>query len=510
MTKDFRRHSPRCSRSESERSARPSLETVVLMLKHCFPVARHMRVFALALLFGCMVESCATSGPEQQRQLTAMQTAGPMSLIRWKEVTPHVVSTRGSWWEIFNDPILTWLEAQAKTSTVSLEAAASRVEEAQAIAGVTGFVQYPEGDFFSGMARSGGYDLDSDRPDAVPRSVAYDINALRVAPYARYELDIWKQVRRLTKSAAKQTDDNHAAHDTVAFTLEGEIAQTYFLIRYSDEELRILQECVELRHLATARIEAGSSSELALARMRTQVAFARAEGERASKRRADLEHSLAVLLGVPRERFYIKSLPFDLKPPVIPSAIESDRLRRRPDIADAERVLAARNTQSGVVTATYFPSIRMTGEQGFESAEAMGLLERAGYTRQAGVSLSQPLALPFIGMDADRINSYEGSFADYQDRILRAVQEVEDRLASLRILSQRAQHEASALWRAKEIVRQVQDRHRNGVAHRLEVDDAQRMALQVQRQALRVASDQMLATVALIKALGGGWSAHRS
>jgi multidrug efflux system outer membrane protein len=486
-----------------------NLERNCALPAHADPSVPVTCALGLIVLLGCIFEGCATAEADQRQPISLTPAAFTEQTV-WREVTPHAVSTRSSWWEIFNDPVLTWLEAQAQTSTVSLEAAASRVEQAHAIAGVTGFVQYPEGNFFSGMARSGGYDLDSDRPDAVPWSVAYDINALRVARYARYELAIWKRVRRLTKPETTQTDDNHAARDTVAFTLEGEIAQTYFLIRYSDEERRILQECVELRHLVAARVEARPSSDFALARTQTQVAFARAESERASKRRADLEHSLAVLLGVPREQFYIKSLPFDLKPPVIPPAIESDMLQRRPDIADAQRVLAARNTQSGVVTATYFPSIRMTGEQGFESAEAMSLLERAGYTRLAGVSLSQPPALPFIGVEADRTNSYEGSLADYQDRILRAFQEVEDRLASLRILNQKAQHEATALARAKEAVRLAQERYRKGLARRVEIDDAQRTSLRVQRQALRVTSDRMLDTVALIKALGGGWRAGRS
>ena len=172
--------------------------------------------------------------------------------------------------------------------------------------------------------------------------------------------------------------------------------------------------------------------------------------------------------------------------------------------------MAARNTQRGVVTATYFPSIRITGEQGFESAEATSLLERAGYSRPVGVSLFSSPAVSLIGLHADRMNSDERSLADYQDRILRAFQEVEDRLASLRILNQKAQHEATALARAKEAARLADARYRNGLARRMEADDAQRTSLQVERQALRVASDRMLATVALIKALGGGWGAGGS
>jgi NodT family efflux transporter outer membrane factor (OMF) lipoprotein len=464
-----------------------------------------MYAFGLVVLLGCIFQGCATAGADH-RQRTSL----PPAAFTEQEAAPEELSARGSWWEVFNDPILGWLETQAKTANLPLEAALARVERARAISNMTGVEQYSEADLLDALAPNDTSQTRAGQPDGPPRSAAYNINELLVPLYASYELEMWGRIRRLIGATATPADENQAARDTVLFTLEGEIAQTYFLIRYSDEELRILSESIELskeaRHLAGVRRTTASPSELDLARGDKQMAFITGEVQRVSERRADLEHSLAVLLGVASEKFYIVSRPFDLKPPAIPAGVPSHLLERRPDIVDAERMLAERNAGLGIARGAHFPSIPLTGEAGFESSEAKDLLDRTGYTRPVAVSLSAPVSSPVgMGFDADPVNPSDARLADYQNRILRAFQEVETTLARLRVLDEEARYEAAGLTSAQKAIRLAKARYKDGSVSLAEVSDAQRSLLQAERQVLRAVSDQMLTTVALIKALGGGW-----
>jgi multidrug efflux system outer membrane protein len=485
------------------------LESNCALPAHAVPSVPITNALGLVVLLACIFQGCATAGADHQ-QRTSLTPAAFTEQTVWREAAPEDLGARGSWWEIFNDPILTWLETQAKTPDLRLEAAAARVDQARAIAGFTGVDQYPEADLIDALVATDVFQTRVDQPESLPRSAAYDINELLVPLYASYELDTWGRVRRLV-GVTTPSDENRATRDTVLFTLEGEIAQTYFLIRYSDEELRILGESIELhkqaRSLAAVRRTIGPVGALDLARAEKQMAFTTGEAQRVSERRADLERSLAVLVGVPSEQFSIASLPFDLKPPAIPAGVRSHLLERRPDIADAERMLVERNARLGIGRAAYFPSIPLTGEPGFESIEAKDLLDQTGYTRPVGVSLSQPVSSPVgMGFDADRVNpAYDASLADYQSRILRAFQEVEAALARLRALDEQARYEAAVLTTAQKATRLAKVGYKDGSVSLAEVSDAQRTLLQAQRQVLRVASDQILTTIALIKALGGGW-----
>jgi multidrug efflux system outer membrane protein len=242
--------------------------------------------------------------------------------------------------------------------------------------------------------------------------------------------------------------------------------------------------------------------------VQTELSLAQAEAEAATKRRTELEYSLAVLLGVQPEQFHIEERPFELKAPAIPVGLPSDLLQRRPDIAEAERRLAARNAEIGVAKAAYFPSIGLTGALGVESFDVSDLLNQNSRIWAMGASLWQPVFnAGRIGFDVDRAKAaYAENLAAYRERILRAFQEVESSLAGLRILDQQAQYQASALENADKATQLATARYKSGLVALIEVIDAQRTSLQAQRQALQVLNTQMLTTVALIKALGGGWS----
>jgi multidrug efflux system outer membrane protein len=304
------------------------------------------------------------------------------------------------------------------------------------------------------------------------------------------------------------------------FTLEGEVAQTYFLIRYSDEELRILRESIELGKkavgLVAARTADGSTAELDLAHAREQVDYAQVEAKRVSERRADLERSLAVLLGVTAERFRLTPLPFDPKPPAIPPGVPSDLLERRPDIVQAERALATRNGESDVPEVAFFPWLPLTGKQGSASSELMALLDWHSNHSPSRDSLWQP---PFsagrIELDADnagaiyKTGAFDQGALDYRCRIMRAFKEVEGALSRLRLLDQQAQYDATALARSQRAAPPGTVRRQDSLLALAEANNAQRVSLQTRRQLLREKNDRMLTTVALIKTLGGGWSGPR-
>jgi multidrug efflux system outer membrane protein len=453
---------------------------------------------------------CITLGPNYTRPQEplpdAFKEAGP-----WREAAPQELVARGNWWEIFNDPDLNELETQARKSNLALQAAAARVQQAQAIAGYAKSVLYPEVNFNPSATRSGISKTRPDQPSKQPANVAYDINDFRVPLYASYEVDLWGKLRRLNEAAAAQTQASVAAYYTVLLTLEGDIATTYFVLRTVDEDLRILRANIDLRKnardLVAARRKGGLVSDLDLTRVEAELAFTQADAEAAAKRRIELQNSLAVLVGTPPEQFQVSEQGFEMKPPVIPVGLPSDLLERRPDIAQAERLLAARNAEIGIAKAAYFPSIRLTSAVGFESFDLGQLLDRDSLIWSMGASLWQPVFnAGRIGQDVDRAKAvYEENLAVYRDRILRAFQEVESGLAGLRILSQQAEYQAIALTNANKATQFASARYRSGLVGLLDVIDAQRTGLQAERQALQVQSSRMLSSVALIKALGGGW-----
>jgi multidrug efflux system outer membrane protein len=488
---------------------------------HPLPAGLSVYAFGLGVLLACLFQGCATAGENhsQRASLTPPMLAGQ---IPWRQAAPKDLGARGSWWEVFKDPVLSWLEMQATTGKLDVPAAAARVEQARGITGIGVFGQDPDAElnFFHAVVRAASSPPGSDLSESVPRSAEYDVNELVVPLYTYYELDVWARVRRSTKGATPPADESLAVRQAVLFTLEGEIAQTYFLIRYSDEELRILRESIELGKkavgLVAARTADGSTGELDLARARKQVDYAQVEAKRVSERRADLERSLAVLLGVAPERFRVAPSPFDLKPPAIPPGVPSDLLERRPDIVQAERALATRGGETDLAGAVFFPSLPLTASNGAASSELMALLDWHGNNSLLGASLWQP---PFsagrIEFDADNAGAiYDGGafdegMPDYRRRIRGAFVEVEDALTHVRLLDQQAQYDATALGDSQRAARPGTVRRQDPLLALAEANNAQRVSLQARRQVLRDINDRMLTTVALIKALGGGWSRPR-
>lgn len=460
---------------------------------------------AAALACGCMqagkdyVRPAGTPPP-------AFAETGP-----WKEAAPNDAIARSNWWEIFQDPVLNKLEEDARTASPRLQAASARVEQARAILGFTGANRLPTVELAPDAARYRVSGNRPDQPEKVPGNHEYTTSRFRLPLYASYEIDLWGKVSRQVESADRRMEASLAAYQSVLLTLQGDVAQVYFQLRAADEELALLKRSIELRQrardLVAARKRGGLASELDLARVETELAITEADAEAADRRRHELQHALAVLVGTLPGRLNLEPAGIAALPPVIPLGLPADLLERRPDVAEAERLLAARNAEIGIARAAWFPSIRLTGGLGFESAELSDLLDGDSQIWSLGASLVQPL---FDGgrirANEDRAKAlYAENLALYRERLLVAFRDVETSLAALRILDRQHESQLRAVTSAERAEQLATSRYKTGLTNVLELVDAQRTRLQVERVRLQVRQQQMLASVTLIRALGGGW-----
>ena len=470
--------------------------------------------FLLTLAVAMLVSGCMRAGTDYVRPKATLPTAyieaGP-----WKEAAPSDEVIRGRWWEIYGDPALNQLEEQARASSPRVQAAAARVEQARAVLGFTEAGRYPTLDFSPEASRYRVSGNRPDQPEKVPGNHEYTTNRFRLPLYASYEVDLWGKISRIEESASRRMEASVAAYHGVLLTLQSDLAQTYFQLRATNEELVLLARGIELRErardLVASRKRGGLASELDLARVETELAATQSEAQATLRRRNDLQHALAVLTGATPGPFELNVEPFVPQPPVIPVGMPADLLERRPDVAEAERLLAARNADIGVAQAALFPSIKLTGALGFESAELSDLLNRDSQIWMLGVSLAQPL---FDGgrlrSNVDRARAVHAeNLANYRERLLVAFKEVETALSALRILDLQHESQLRAVNAAERAEQLATARYKAGLVNVLELVDAQRTRLQVERGRLVVRQQQMLASVTLIRALGGGWAERR-
>ena len=454
-------------------------------------------LLALLLLSGCTV------GPDYRKPDTA--AAG------WKNTPELGEGTIGArWWEIYNDPTLNSLEDQGAQASPQLTAAIARVTQARAIARITEADFYPQVTLDPSASRtrqSGNRPL----PPGVPVT-PFISNDFLVPLDVAYEVDLWGKIRRASESATAQAQAVANAYGTVKITLQADIAQTYFTIRSLDSEYDILRRAIDYQkegaNIIRSRFKGGAASELDVVRADAEVATNEAEMVGVQRRREELENALAVLLGKQPADFDLAPNPLDILPPPIPVGLPSELLQRRPDVAEAERLLAARNADIGVAQAAYFPSITLTGGVGFESTDLSNLVKSSSRIWGVGVGITQPI------FDGGRIKgnverakaAYEENLANYRQQVLVAFQEVETSLSGLRLLSQQAEAEARAVSNSVRASEISTARYRAGLVFFLDVLDAERTRLANLRAATQIQGLQLVTSVGLIKALGGGWN----
>jgi multidrug efflux system outer membrane protein len=467
------------------------------------------RATVLSLLFSGFL-GCAV-GPDYRRapvETPAAWKEAPPS--GWKQATPRDEVAKGNWWEIFGDPVLNDLEQKATAANQSLKGAVDRVVQARALARIAKADFFPSIVFSPSAIRTRESGNRSVQPGGVSAE-PYIATTFALPLDMSYELDIWGKVRRNVEAANADTQASVAAYETILLTLKSSVAQSYFNLRYLDANLAILKDSTEVLKksldLVLVRYRGGIANGLDVAQAETLLNSVLAQYINAGEQRAEMEHALAVLIGKPAAEFSLAANPLNLAPPAIPPGLPSDLLERRPDIAQAERAMAASNARIGVSKSAFFPNVDLLGGVGQNSISLGTLLAKDSLTWYFGPTVTQPI---FEGgrlvADLKRARAaYDESVANYRQQVLVAFHEVEDALSDLRILADQSAAQAKAVQAARRARDISAFRYKEGAAIYLEVLDAQRTVLQNEQLVAQILGMQMVTSVQLIKALGGGW-----
>ena len=424
----------------------------------------------------------------------------------WKAGQPSDQLQRGAWWEIFGDPQLNALQTTIDVSNDTLRGAQARFLQARAAVGINRAARYPQITTTPQITRG----TDSgNRGNATEHERVSDF----LLPVdVSYEADVWGRVRLGVASAVASAQASAADLESVRLSLHAELALDYFELRGLDAERQILDNSVtafqRALELTRNRFAGGIASQADVALAETQLESTRAQAVDLSARRASLEHAIAVLTGKPPSALQLPSSPLTSAPPEIPVGLPSDLLERRPDVAAAERRIAAAGAEVGIAQAAFFPRLFLTASAGFQSRSLLSWLSGLSTFWSAGPALAATLADGGRrrAVSAQAHASYDETVAFYQETILRSLQEVEDSLATLRVLREEADIQAAAVAAAERSVTLATNRYRGGVTSYHEVIAAQGAALNNQRAAVSILSRRLAASVLLIKALGGGWT----
>ena len=463
-------------------------------------------VTALGLACALLLAGCAV-GPKYHRP----PVEAPPSykeLGNWKTARPSEESLRGNWWEIFNDQQLNALEEQVNISNQNLKAAEAQYTQARAL------VRYNRADYFPTVAAAPSASrtrVSNNRPPRGAPSNGVTSNDFQLPIELSYEVDAWGRVRKNVESYREEAQASAADLATVNLSVHAQLALFYFQARSLDAQEQLLQSTVaqyeQALQLNQSRFDGGVGSEVEVEQARTQLETTIAQAQDVGVLRAQYEHAVAALIGKPAGSFSLAPLPLRTPPPPIPTGVPSQLLERRPDIASAERQMAAANARIGVAKAAYYPLLNLGAAGGFESGILTTLLQGPSGLWAVGGQAIQTL---FDGgrrraASDQAIAAYDQTVAIYRETVLTSFQQVEDNLAALRILEDEARTQNEAVLAAQKSLDLSIQRYKGGVTSYLEVTVAQSAALTDEAAAVNILGRRMVAAVQLIQALGGGW-----
>ena len=454
-----------------------------------------------AFLFGCSV------GPNY-RTPTVDTPPAYKEAADWKPAQPNDQNLGGNWWTVFKDPELDKLEQQVNVSNQNLIAAEAQYQQSRAA------LRYNRADYYPTVTAglSGTRErVSAHRP---PPSSIFDgitYNDFVVPVDVSYEADVWGRVRRTVESYREQAQASAADLATVNLSLHSDLAIDYFAARTLDAEEQLLTSTVkqyeDALELNQSRYQGGLASEVEVEQAKTQLDTTRAQAIDVGVLRAQYEHAVAILIGKPPSELSLPPLPLTAPPPPIPGSMPSELLERRPDIAAAERRVAAANAQIGVAKSAYYPVIGLSAGGGFESASITTLLNGpSGLWSIGGSALGTVFDVGRRRALTDEARAaYDVQVAAYRESVLTGFQQVEDNLAALRILENEAKVQDEAVAAAQTSLDLSNTRYTGGVTSYLEVTVAQSAALADEVTAVNILGRRMANTVLLIQALGGGW-----
>jgi len=464
-------------------------------------IMKKILILKMLLVILLMISGCSV-GPDYKRP-DAPVPSSFKELKGWRQALPRDQEIRTKWWEAFGDPILNSLAQQVNVSNQSIALAESQYRQAQAL------VQLARANYFPTLGAGAAYTRSQPAGET-----SGTVNQHQISLNAIWEVDLWGKVRRQVEGSTASAEASFADLQAMRLSMQTELALNYFQLRTLDAQKKNLDEAVEAYtkalELTSNRYNAGVVAKADVAQALTQLKSTQAQAIDIGVQRAQLEHAIASLTGKPPADFSLPPVIFAPPQIKIPVAIPSDLLERRPDIASAERKMAAANAQIGVAKAAYYPSLSLSGSLGYLSADLATLFTAPSFFWALG-----PMALATTLFDGgarkaqseQAMAAYDGTVAFYRQTVLTGFQEVEDNLAALRILDEEAQMQEQAVNSSHESVTLTTNQYRAGIVSYLNVVTTQIIALTNERAAISISGQRLNAAVLLVKALGGGWSA---
>lgn len=453
-----------------------------------------------------MLAACSV-GPDYVRPSveapTAYKEAGD-----WKVAEPKDQLPRGKWWEVFGDPQLNALEEQVAISNQNVRQAEAQFRQARAFAQGARSAYFPT--LGGNLTSSRSHPSSGSSTRTTTGSGTLTDHALTLD--ASWEVDVWGRVRRTVEAGDANTQASAADLEAVRLSAQAELAQDYFLLRVTDAQKQFLDDTVaayaKSLQLTKNRYESGVVSRVDVIQAETQLKTTQAQALDVGVQRAQLEHAIAILIGKAPAAFSIQPEAYVASLPPIPVGVPSALLERRPDIAAAERRVAAANAQIGVAKSAFFPALTLSAAAGYQSSTLANWFTLPNRFWSVGPAIAQTLFDAGLrrSQSDQAVAGYDASVAAYRQTVLGGFQEVEDNLAALRILEQEANVQDEAVQAARQSVVLTTNQYKAGIVSYLNVITVQTTAYTNERAAMDILGRRLTASVLLIKALGGGWN----
>ncbi|MYM92908.1 efflux transporter outer membrane subunit [Duganella vulcania] len=467
------------------------------------PTLRYSLIaLAVLLASGCAVGP-AYQLPSTPQPAAYKETASEAEKVAagWTAAAPADMLERGPWWQLFGDPLLNQMADSIEVSNQNVAAAVANYAQARALVEQQRASLFPTATLNGSANRSGG---GGNTPTA---------NQYRANIGASWEPDVWGKLRAGANNANASMQASAAELAAARLSAQGELATNYFSLRQTDAQKALLDATTEgyerVLQITQNRFDAGIAAKSDLLQAQTQLANARIDQVTLARQRATLEHAIAVLLGKAASDFSLPPAPWKVVVPDVPTGVPSTLLQRRPDIAAAERRVAAANEQIGVARSAYFPSLNLTGSFGYGSSSTGGLFNASNNLWSLGLSAAQTLfdAGATKARVSGAVAQRDAAIAQYRQTVLAAFADVENQLAATRALAQQQDLRKAASEAADQVEAQMLNRYRAGQVGYSDVVTAQNTALAARRALVQSQADRQTTAVALIQSLGGGWHA---
>ncbi|MBV8534026.1 MAG: efflux transporter outer membrane subunit [Alphaproteobacteria bacterium] len=475
-----------------------------------------MRVRRAVVMLPMLLAACEV-GPDYVRPEPASPTPAAFKEVPdgWKVAQPNDAMKRGSWWSVYNDPVLDALERQVVVNNQTVKASEAAFRQASAIIREARAELLPVINASSSVTRSQQGSGSTANGALVGGAGQAHTRYSVLGTVSNWEIDLWGQIRRQIESDVATAQATAGDLASAQLSAQAQLATAYFELRVDDELRRLLEATVEAYtrslQITKNKYAAGTAARSDVAQAQTQLDTTRAQLIAVGVTRAQFEHAIAVLIGKAPADFSIAPVVLNTQVPVIPPDMPSVLLERRPDIAAAERRIASANAQIGVAVAGYYPNLTLNGTYGWQGDALDQRFAPSSRIWSVGASVAQTIfdaGSRHAQVDVARA-AYDQSVANYRQTVLIAFEQVEDNLAQLRILEQEADVQASAVQSAELAQRLILNQYLAGTVDYTTVVTAQAAALSNEQTALTITQNRLTASVALVQALGGGWDASQ-